>query len=76
MKELSRGRSEVQAMRSVSSTSWHVRALVYGGGIRVALTNFLPRRVPRTQAEPALAFPAVTSLPGPPRSRGCTRRGL
>ena len=44
----------------VVTTSWHPRALL-GGGFWAALTNSLPRRVPRTPAEPALAFPPLTS---------------
>lgn len=36
-----------------------------GGGIWAAHTNSLPRRVSRTQAEPALAFPPPKRLPGP-----------
>lgn len=44
----------------VIPTSCHPTAL-RGAGFWAALTNSLPRRVPRTPAEPALAFPSVTS---------------
>lgn len=78
-KDQPKGPEKCRLWGRVVSTSWHLRALL-GGGFWAALTNSLPRRVPRTPAEPALAFPPLTSTavaasPGQPGS-GLPSKGV
>lgn len=66
------GAQQLGLWSSVRTTSWHPTAQD-GGGIWAALPNSLPRRVPRTLAEPALPFPCDLCCGGR-RRRGLGQR--